>query len=436
MITKTNTNRSIGRPKASPLTKAKNNAIYSLKKLDELTQKKDELIMYNEEKDIPEVKNIFEQRIGIAKKIEEILVEKKSLNKSSMPKQAIAKRKKELKENESQLLKQIYELPDIGVTYAAWEQFDDSVKGMPLGRPPLLEEVKLIRASKEFKENYKIYQNLTEKYHVDLESVEDLRDEYSLIQNEKSMGRPKRSKINVLDNKLKKIDKKISKIQENIKNDQKNPQTNGRKRHGKEELEKQIKLRNEILDSIKEIENNMSESERFNRESGKLKYTLSRIRYALTSKDYETDKERLALENERDKLIKIIDDRNNTYKSLKENENLKASNDREFANSSKKDKHLSSTTNPNIEQIENIHIKPVEGQTIEIPDIPEETQNLIDAIKQNQDSVLKDLNNNLLDDEVISEIKVLTEKLKYQIGVINEYLAAKKAKDALRKEIS
>ena len=141
-----------GRPTESEYRKALRAKIRATEVLARLNEQAEELIKEGMEQfDYPEkeLRKVAAARKDVARRLNDAMQWRNDAVRKGRDHPGDAAVEKEIASAKwlvSTLMDDIYALPDLGQTYAAWSTIPADMKGRPLGRPPLLLDVEIIRA--------------------------------------------------------------------------------------------------------------------------------------------------------------------------------------------------------------------------------------------------------------------------------------------------
>lgn len=153
-----------------------------------------------------EVLDLKAKRMGLTTRLEYCLNQINSSRRGviSLTKEEL----KDLDQRKKDLLAQLNELPDLGVTTAEWANLDPDFKAKGVGRPAVSLEQRIIRATNGFQASMALIKELSGEVNID-EIIAMAKDSKVV---EKKDGRPKHDILGVMDAKLKAVRAKIEYI--------------------------------------------------------------------------------------------------------------------------------------------------------------------------------------------------------------------------------
>ncbi|MDU8351294.1 hypothetical protein RYA05_05195 [Pseudomonas syringae pv. actinidiae] len=153
-----------------------------------------------------EVLALKAKRMGLTTRLEYCL---NQINSSRRGAISLTKEQlKDLDQRKKDLLAQLNELPDLGVTMAEWAALDPELKTKGVGRPAVSLEQRIIRATNGFQASMELIKEISGEVNID--EIIAMAQDSKVV--EKKDGRPKHDMIGVMDAKLKTVRSKIEYI--------------------------------------------------------------------------------------------------------------------------------------------------------------------------------------------------------------------------------
>lgn len=296
-----------GRPASTPFQTAKREAIKAARDMLLVEQElQDSLCLEDaDEARITEVKSIARDRLTVAARLVKVLDTKIEVShelknaKRQEDQRALTRKVSTLRTQEGQLYKQLWTLPELGATQDEWDNdYDESMKKRPLGRPGLTVEVRVVRARLRAEETEREFRKLE----VDsgsrppLDITEEAKRKLVSKGRKTSPGKPRLDELGKLDKRLQLIDRKIEAIEaeKDVKAQVKkssNGVSLGRKRKSKDEKIAPLRAdRAVVVGMIEQAEKILSDSAKAKRMVKSLRDQARRIKLKANEESDQTAK--------------------------------------------------------------------------------------------------------------------------------------------------